>query len=203
MTNARFASLHGLPVAPSPSRRRPLHFTNRALVTSWHSAGRRRGRLPSAARRRALRSGCDALGASRRPPLHFPRAPNADRSQCSISQWHMRIAHVGMVAIRLNVDNAMKPAFIVQRRWSRQGRAPPPPRLHLDPTAAAGSFALRISSRGIVAAGFPAPGNVAPARALLIWVKQDCCCAQNLLLATTTCVGVTRWKLRPGYVVRL
>lgn len=127
VTNARFASLHGLPVAPSPSRRRPLHFTNRALVTSWHSAGRRRGRLPSAARRRALRSGCDALGASRRPPLHFPRSPNADRSQCSISQWHMRIAHVGMVAIRLNVDNAMKPAFIVQRRWSRQGRAPPPP----------------------------------------------------------------------------
>lgn len=25
VTNARFASLHGLPVAPSPSRRRPLH----------------------------------------------------------------------------------------------------------------------------------------------------------------------------------
>lgn len=39
VTNARFASLHGLPVAPSPSRRRPFHFTNRALVTSLHGAG--------------------------------------------------------------------------------------------------------------------------------------------------------------------
>src|SRR5688572_15224299 len=35
-TNARFASLHGLSVAPSPSRRRPFHSPNRALVTSWH-----------------------------------------------------------------------------------------------------------------------------------------------------------------------
>lgn len=34
MTNARFASLHGLFVAPSPSRRRPFRFSNRALVTS-------------------------------------------------------------------------------------------------------------------------------------------------------------------------
>jgi len=34
VTNARFASLHGLPVAPSPSRRRPFRFSNRALVTS-------------------------------------------------------------------------------------------------------------------------------------------------------------------------
>jgi len=36
VTNARFASLHGLAVAPSPHRRRPFHFANRALVTSEH-----------------------------------------------------------------------------------------------------------------------------------------------------------------------
>ena len=39
VTNARFASLHALPVAPSPSRRRPFRFSNRALVTSLHGAG--------------------------------------------------------------------------------------------------------------------------------------------------------------------
>jgi hypothetical protein len=36
VTNAQFAALHGLPVAPYPSRRRPFHSTNRALVTSEH-----------------------------------------------------------------------------------------------------------------------------------------------------------------------
>ena len=35
-TKARFASLHGLAVAPSPSRRRAFHFANRTLVTSLH-----------------------------------------------------------------------------------------------------------------------------------------------------------------------
>jgi hypothetical protein len=36
VTNARFASLHGLPVAPYPSRRCPFHSANLALVTSEH-----------------------------------------------------------------------------------------------------------------------------------------------------------------------
>ena len=36
VTNARFSSLHGLSVAPSPSRPRPFHSANRALVTSAH-----------------------------------------------------------------------------------------------------------------------------------------------------------------------
>lgn len=81
MTNARFASLHGLPVAPSPSRRRPFRFSNRALVTSFHIAVPQTRRLPSVARRRALRSGYDSLNTSLRSPLHFPRSPTTDRSQ--------------------------------------------------------------------------------------------------------------------------
>jgi hypothetical protein len=36
VTNALFASLHGLPVAPSPPRRHPFRFSNRALVPSEH-----------------------------------------------------------------------------------------------------------------------------------------------------------------------
>ena len=36
VTSARFAPLHGLPVGPHPSRPRPFHSSNRALVTSEH-----------------------------------------------------------------------------------------------------------------------------------------------------------------------
>ena len=42
---------------------------------------RKSGGLPSAARRRALRSGFVPLDAPLRSPLHFPRSPTADRSQ--------------------------------------------------------------------------------------------------------------------------
>jgi len=85
VTNARFASLHGLLVVPVPLsttpapllKPRPRH--ERASATSHKSGG-----LPSAARRRALRSGCDSLGASLRLPLHFPRSPTADRSRKTI-----------------------------------------------------------------------------------------------------------------------
>jgi hypothetical protein len=45
------------------------------------------GGLPSAARRRALRSGCDSLNAPLHSPLHFPRSPTADRSQSPNSMW--------------------------------------------------------------------------------------------------------------------
>ena len=90
-----FASLHGLPVA-LPPRPRPVHFANRALVTSFTSSSRISGGLPSVARRRALRSGCDSLGATLRPPLHFPRSPTADRS-CRksdvVSRSSVRYAH--------------------------------------------------------------------------------------------------------------
>ena len=80
VTNARFASLHGLSVAPSPSRRRPLRFSNRALVTSLHGAGPQERRASVCGSAAALRSGCNSLCAPLRPPLHFPRSPTADRS---------------------------------------------------------------------------------------------------------------------------
>ena len=76
VTIARIAALHRLPVAPSPSRPRPFRFTNHAFVTSyirWTEPHQRR--LPSAARRAALRSSFALLSAALRPPLHFPRTP--------------------------------------------------------------------------------------------------------------------------------
>ena len=87
MTNARFASLHGLPVAPSPSRRRPFHFANRALVTSGTFLARRMsGVLPSEVWRR--RSGCAASRISFRPlrlPLHAVKLPTEASSANSDS----------------------------------------------------------------------------------------------------------------------
>lgn len=72
VTNARFAALHGLSVAPSPSRRRPFRFANRALVTSGILHTQRMSVvLPSEVCRR--RSGCAASLNSFRPlrlPLH-------------------------------------------------------------------------------------------------------------------------------------
>ena len=87
VTSARHASLHGLPVGPVPSRPRPFHSTNRALVTSGHS--------PEAAGAAGFRlwlgggtlcSGCVSLGAALRPSLHFPRSPTTDRSWVSTEQ---------------------------------------------------------------------------------------------------------------------
>ena len=77
VTNARFASLRGLPVAPSPSRRRPLHFANRALVTSLHEELAAR-----AAGFRLRLGGGVALRlrfARRSSPPSAPRSPLADR----------------------------------------------------------------------------------------------------------------------------
>ena len=77
VTNARFASLHGLPVALSPSRRRPLRFTNRALVTSLHGAGpqERRASVCDSAAGVALR----LRFARRSSPSFAPLSPLADR----------------------------------------------------------------------------------------------------------------------------
>ena len=96
VTTARFAALHGLPVAPSP-----LDDARSASQTARSSRacmvqGRRSGGLPSAARRRALRSGCDSLGAPLCSPLHLPRSPTADRSL----NW---IFHAPFGAVRLAV----------------------------------------------------------------------------------------------------
>jgi hypothetical protein len=84
VTNARFVPLHGLPVAPSPSRPRPFHYAKRALVTSdIRRSGRMSDGLPSAARRAALRFSFVALYAALRL-RSSSRFPTADRSQCSV-----------------------------------------------------------------------------------------------------------------------
>ena len=82
VTNARFASLHGLPVALLPFDDARSTTQIRALVTSLHGA-----KAAGAAGFRlwlgggTLRSGCVLLCASLRPPLHFPRSPTTDRSR--------------------------------------------------------------------------------------------------------------------------
>jgi len=82
VTNARFASLHGLPVVRIPLNHARSSPQDRALVTSglppWaRSAAGFRLRLGGG----TFRCGCDALNAPLRPPLHFPRSPTTDRSQ--------------------------------------------------------------------------------------------------------------------------
>jgi hypothetical protein len=69
-------------VGPFSPRPRLFRFAKTALVTSGHwqiaaTAAGFRLRLGGG----TLRSGCDALNASLRPPLYFPRSPTADRSQ--------------------------------------------------------------------------------------------------------------------------
>ncbi len=58
----------------------------------------------------------------------------------------VRIIWIDIGRIRANIDSfgddAMNPCDMVGRRRSRQGCAPCHPRLHLDPTAAAGEFCL-------------------------------------------------------------
>ena len=77
LTNARLASLHGLPVGPSPSGSRPFRCANRALVTSDNLAWAARAvafRLRSAAVV-ALRLRC----AIRFSPPSAPLSPLTDR----------------------------------------------------------------------------------------------------------------------------
>ena len=77
VTNARFASLHGLAAAPYPSRRRPFPFSNRALVTSLHGAGpqERRASVCGSAAGVTLR----LRFARRSPSPSAPLSPLADR----------------------------------------------------------------------------------------------------------------------------
>jgi len=75
-----FAS--GLPVGPVSLTTTPIPLRKpRARHERASAKCRMSGGLPSAAWRRALRSGCVPLDASLRSPLHFPRSPTADRSQ--------------------------------------------------------------------------------------------------------------------------
>ena len=69
--------LHALSVAPSPSRRRPFHSANRALVTSLHGAGpqERRASVCGSAAGVALR----LRFAKRSSPPSAPLFPLADR----------------------------------------------------------------------------------------------------------------------------
>ena len=151
-----------------PSRRRPFRFSNRALVTSLHSAGPKERRASVCGSAVALRTGCDSLIASLRSPLHLSRSPTTDRSQKSayvskvmnspISDWPVSDFPITDWKIGKpfgsSSDSAMKPRSIVWRRWSLQdttGRSlkrsrfrssltrPPPP----------GSFASRFSSREV------------------------------------------------------
>jgi hypothetical protein len=79
----RAPSLHstGCRSALSLSRPRPFRFANRALVTSGIFGVPQESRASVCGSAAALRSDCVSLGASLRPPLHFPRSPTADRSQ--------------------------------------------------------------------------------------------------------------------------
>jgi hypothetical protein len=79
VTNARFTSLHGLPVALLPFDDARSTTQIRTLVTSDNCIGRSSGGLPSVARRRALRSGCVSLRASLRLRSTFPaRRPQTE-----------------------------------------------------------------------------------------------------------------------------
>jgi len=78
VTNAWFASLHGLPVVPHSSRRRPFRFSNHALVTSLHGAKppqERRASVCGLAAGAALR----LRFAKRSSPSSAPLAPLAER----------------------------------------------------------------------------------------------------------------------------
>ena len=82
VTNARFAPLDGLPVVPVPLSTTPVLLHKPRARHEWAFAGMPRVRQASVCGSAAGRCApsCDSLGASLRPPLHFPRSPTADRS---------------------------------------------------------------------------------------------------------------------------
>ena len=70
---------------------------------------RRSGGLPSAARRRALRSGFVPLNAPLRLPLHLPRSPTADRSQGFIAEAGVPPGAIPLVAPTIPVCGQLPP----------------------------------------------------------------------------------------------
>src|SRR5947207_6898337 len=87
VTNARFATLHVLLVVPVPLPTTPVPLRkSRARHERESCVGRKSGGLPSAAGRRPLRSGCDALYAPLRSPRHFPaRRPQTEAAKIRAS----------------------------------------------------------------------------------------------------------------------
>ena len=123
-----------------PSPRIPLDDARsttqiHALVTSGNGVGHNSGGLPSAARRRALRSGCVSLCASLRLRSTFPaRRPQTEARKSAyagkvlnspISDWPISDFTINDCKIASHSacrwDSTMKPPLIVWRRWSRQG----------------------------------------------------------------------------------
>jgi hypothetical protein len=126
VTNARVAALHGLLVALFPlDDARSASQTARSSRAVFTECRISDG-LPSVARRRALRSGCDSLKTllsalrstfpARRPQTEARKSAYAGEvtkpsiTDCKIASHS---------ACRR--DSAMKPPLIVWRRWSRQG----------------------------------------------------------------------------------
>ncbi len=198
MTNARFAPLHGLPVVPVLLSTTPVALHKpRARHEQASAECLKNGGLPSAARRRALRSVSISASASFRPPLHFPRSPTTDRSR-SVSNFETTNSPIAIDASRCfrsligklahhsvgRSDNAMKPLLIVWRRRARQGcygsprldaRASVPPSTHPLPP---GTFALRFSSRETVAGqsqGSPTMGWTPDSLGLADWETSRHC----------------------------
>ena len=85
VTNARFASLHGLPVVPYAFSTTPIPLRKSARSSrACMVQGRKSGGLPSAARRRDVALRLRFAMRCSPPPLHFPRSPTADRSRTII-----------------------------------------------------------------------------------------------------------------------
>jgi hypothetical protein len=134
VTNARFASLHELPVVPVPLSTTPVPLLKpRARHELAWCKGRRSGGLPSVARRRrcaltpflpslCLRSTLPARRSQTeaRKSAYAGKVLNSPISDWPISDFPINDCKIAShSACRL--DSAMKPSLIVWRRRSRQG----------------------------------------------------------------------------------